>query len=667
MFKKILIANRGEIACRVMDTAQAMGVKTVAVYSDADEDALHVEMADEAVHIGGAASAESYLNITKIVDAAKQSGAEAVHPGYGFLSENPEFVEAVEAAGLVFIGPSAGAIRAMGLKDAAKILMEKAGVRVVPGYHGDKQDGKFLANEAEKIGYPVLIKARAGGGGKGMRLVEKPQEFASALEGAMREARASFGDGNVLIEKYISSPRHIEIQVFGDSHGNVVHLFERDCSMQRRHQKIIEEAPAPGMTQEMRDAMGEAAVNAAKAVDYCGAGTVEFIVDGSEGLKADRFWFMEMNTRLQVEHPVTEMITGLDLVELQLCVANGEALPFAQEDLSINGWAFETRIYAEDPANRFLPSTGELTCYDMPVELARVDDGVEIHDLINPHYDPMIGKIITHGESREDALNNMNAALAETYIAGVKTNVAFLSALCRSGNFSEGRIDTGLIEREMDSLLSDGKVGEIDVAIAALIYFRDGCSETEKVFDGRLDGWTHWGGGNSWIDLIFGDQAYSCSVENMDVGIYRVGIGTENFDPLEMQVLDDPQSADFSIVFWNGGSRRMKCIREGNGLTIVGGGKTLVFQLADGLDGDFLEESNTDLISAPMPGLIKIIHVKNGDSVEKDQPLMVLEAMKMEHSLVAPREGVVENIHVKTGSQIEDGDLLISFIKEQAE
>ncbi len=443
MFKKILIANRGEIACRIMRSARDMGVASVAVYSDADRDALHVHEADEAVHIGASSALESYLKIENIIEAAKSTGAEAIHPGYGFLSENPNFVEAVEAAGMVFIGPSADAIRAMGLKDAAKKLMEDFGVPVVPGYHGSNQDAEFLAKEAEKIGYPVLIKARAGGGGKGMRLVERPADFASALEGAAREGQASFGDGHVLIEKFISSPRHIEIQVFGDSHGNVVHMFERDCSLQRRHQKVIEEAPAPGMNEKMRSAMGEAAVKAAKAVDYCGAGTVEFIVDGGGDLRPDGFWFMEMNTRLQVEHPVTEMITGFDLVALQLRVADGEKLPVAQNELSINGWAFETRIYAEDPANGFLPSVGDLTNFVMPEKIARVDAGIGYGGsnnsslTISPHYDPMIGKIITHGKNRDEALAKMRAALDETYISGVRTNVAFLSAPCRQPVFEK--------------------------------------------------------------------------------------------------------------------------------------------------------------------------------------------------------------------------------------
>jgi 3-methylcrotonyl-CoA carboxylase alpha subunit len=425
MFKKILIANRGEIACRVMETARKLGVKTVAVYSDADANAKHVAMADEAYRIGPAPVSQSYLQIAKIIEVCKQSGAEAVHPGYGFLSENPDFVDALDAAGIAFIGPSADAIRAMGLKDAAKALMEKAGVPVVPGYHRETQDPGFLQIQAGKIGYPVLIKARAGGGGKGMRKVERPEDFVSSLKSAQREGEASFGDGQVLIEKYVAKPRHIEIQVFGDNHGNAVHLFERDCSLQRRHQKVIEEAPAPDMPEEMRQAMGEAAVKAAKAINYSGAGTIEFIVDVSEGLRADRFYFMEMNTRLQVEHPVTELITGQDLVEWQLRVASGEPLPKAQEELSINGWAFEARLYAEDAPKGFLPAIGTLEHLVLPETQARVDSGVRAGDEISPFYDPMIAKVIVHGPSRDAALGKLLASLEATEVAGCVTNAGF--------------------------------------------------------------------------------------------------------------------------------------------------------------------------------------------------------------------------------------------------
>ena len=468
MITKILIANRGEIACRIIRTARKMGIATVAVYSEADAQALHVEMADEAVMIGPAQASESYLKIDAILSAAKRTGADAIHPGYGFLSENPGFVDQVEKAGLIFIGPSAKAIRAMGLKAAAKALMEKANVPVVPGYHGEAQELVVLAGKANEIGFPVLIKARAGGGGKGMRKVDRQEDFPAALSSARREAKASFGDYRVLVEKYVSTPRHIEIQVFGDKHGNVVHLFERDCSAQRRHQKVIEEAPAPDMPDDMREAMGAAAVQAAKAIDYAGAGTVEFIVDASDGLKADRFWFMEMNTRLQVEHPVTELITGLDLVEWQIRVAGGETLPLRQDQLSINGHAVEARIYAEDAEKSFLPAVGRLVHLQFPDGDIRVDAGVRAGDEITPFYDPMIAKVIAHGKTRAEALGKLAGALGRTEIAGTVTNTAFLTKLCRDDDFAAGRLDTGLIDRNIASLTARALAPEAIVVLAVL-------------------------------------------------------------------------------------------------------------------------------------------------------------------------------------------------------
>ena len=447
MFNKILIANRGEIACRIIKTAKRMGIATVAVYSDADACALHVKQADEAMHIGGPAATDSYLLSDRVIDAALQTGAEAVHPGYGFLSENPAFAEKLAKAGLVFIGPTAEAIRKMGLKDEAKKLMQKAGVPVVPGYHGPNQDADFLAEEAAKIGYPVLIKARAGGGGKGMRLVEKPADFAAYLASAQREGKASFGDANVLIEKYITAPRHIEVQVFGDSLGNIVHLFERDCSLQRRHQKVVEEAPAPDMPEDVRTVMTQAATRAAAEISYEGAGTIEFIVDGSGPLRADGFWFMEMNTRLQVEHPVTEAITGQDLVEWQLRVAAGESLPLSQDQLAINGHAFEARIYAEDPQNDFMPAPGMLAEVRFGTG-CRADTGVQTGDKVSPFYDPMIAKLISHETTRGAALTSLKQALNETICAGTQTNLTFLSRLCGDADFAQGRLDTGLIGRK---------------------------------------------------------------------------------------------------------------------------------------------------------------------------------------------------------------------------
>jgi len=450
VFSSVLIANRGEIAARVARTAKRLGLRTIAVYSEADAGALHVRLADEAHLIGPAPAAESYLAAERLIDAAKRAGAECIHPGYGFLAENPEFAEACAAAGIVFVGPPPAAIRAMGLKDAAKALMEKAGVPVVPGYHGTRQEPKFLKEKAYEIGYPVLIKAVAGGGGKGMRRVDKHAEFETALAGAMREAKSAFGDDRVLVEKYVASPRHIEIQVFGDTRGNVIHLNERDCSLQRRHQKVIEEAPAPGMSAAMRGAMGEAAVAAAKAVGYAGAGTVEFIAEASKGLSADRFWFMEMNTRLQVEHPVTEAITGLDLVEWQFRVAAGEPLPLSQGEVRLNGHAAEARLYAEDPEKGFLPSTGRLVALEFPTgEGIRIDAGVTAGSEVTPYYDPMIAKLIAHGKDRAEALDRLGAALAHTRVAGPRTNLAFLTALVNAEGFRGEAFDTGLIDRNL--------------------------------------------------------------------------------------------------------------------------------------------------------------------------------------------------------------------------
>src|SRR5215208_4785248 len=471
MFASVLIANRGEIAVRIARTAKRLGMRVIAVYSEADAGALHVRVADEAHSIGPPPARESYLVIEKLIEAARRSGAQCIHPGYGFLSENPQFAEACAQAGIVFVGPAPSAIRAMGLKDRAKALMEKAGVPVVPGYHGDLQDPKFLKDKAYRIGYPVLIKAVAGGGGKGMRRVDKHAEFDTALESATREGQSSFGDPRVLVEKYITAPRHIEMQVFADSHGNVIHLNERDCSLQRRHQKVIEEAPAPGMTADVREAMGRAATEAARAVGYQGAGTVEFIADGARGLRPDGFWFMEMNTRLQVEHPVTEAITGLDLVELQFRVAAGEALPLAQADVPIHGHAVEARLYAEDPERGFLPSTSKLATLELPSgEGIRVDSGVEAGMEVTPFYDPMIAKIIAHGANRAEALDRLAAALDRTLVAGPRTNAAFLAAICRAEPFRAGEFDTGFIDRNLAALGAAPQEPDHAAAAAALAY-----------------------------------------------------------------------------------------------------------------------------------------------------------------------------------------------------
>ena len=531
MFRKILIANRGEIACRIIRTARRMGVRTVAVHSDADANALHVEMADEAVHIGPSPVGESYLRGDRIIAAAKATGAEAIHPGYGFLSENPDFVDQVVAAGLVFIGPSAASIRAMGLKDAAKRLMEKAGVPVVPGYHGEDQGLVLLAGKAREIGYPVLIKARAGGGGKGMRRVENPDDFSEALSGARREAKAAFGDDAVLVEKYVEKPRHIEVQVFGDNFGNAVHLFERDCSAQRRHQKVIEEAPAPGMTAEMRNAMTEAAVKAAKAIGYSGAGTIEFIADASDGLRPDKFWFMEMNTRLQVEHPVTEMVTGVDLVEWQLRVAAGEKLPKAQGQIALNGHAFEARLYAEDPGKGFLPAIGTLHHLEFPQTAPagsslRVETGVRAGDAISPFYDPMIAKLVAHGPDRTSALDALVGALEATEIAGSVTNAAFLAALARDTDFAAGEVDTGLIARKQEALTALPAPSAEIIAAAALA--ASGIGEQAVSDDpwSSLAGYAHFHPVERRTSLKFGEAEITARISVGKDG--RVGVSFDS-------------------------------------------------------------------------------------------------------------------------------------------
>lgn len=654
MFRKILIANRGEIACRVMASARRMGIGCVAVYSDADAGALHVAQADEAVRIGPAPAAESYLDGDAIIAAALGRGAEAIHPGYGFLSENPEFVRAVEAAGLVFIGPSADAIEAMGLKDAAKAAMEAAGVRVVPGYHGADQDAGVLADAAAQIGYPVLIKARAGGGGKGMRLVERASDFAAALEGAQREGAASFGDRAVLVEKYIAQPRHIEVQVFGDAHGNVVHLFERDCSLQRRHQKVIEEAPAPGMTDEMRDAMGKAAVDAAKAIGYVGAGTVEFIVDGRDGLHPDQFWFMEMNTRLQVEHPVTEAITGLDLVELQLQVAAGEALPFAQRDLAVDGHAFEARIYAEDAGRDFLPSIGALSHLEFPQgatferSVVRVDSGVAAKDVVSPYYDPMIAKLIVHGRDRAAALAQLRAALAQVHVAGCTTNVGFLAALATHEGFAAGDVDTGLIARDMGRLLGDGVVPDDVRAVAALVAL--GLLETRGDDPWvRLTGWRHWSFARLAVDLAFEGDARS-------FGVSVLGEGRFDVDGTVFEITRDGDR----IWAGTGAHRRtMAAHADDAAVTVFADARTYRFERP--MRAAANEDAGGDAVFAPMPGLVKAVDVAVGDAVAAGDALMVLEAMKMEHTLVAPRNGVVARLAAAVGDQVTDGALMIAL------
>lgn len=657
MIKKILIANRGEIACRIMATAKRMGIKCVAVYSDADASAMHTHMADEAVHIGPSPVGESYLRGDTLIQAALDTGADAIHPGYGFLSENPDFVEAVEKARLIFVGPSASAIRAMGLKDAAKKLMQEAEVPVVPGYHGDNQDAGFLAEQAAQIGYPVLIKARAGGGGKGMRKVERAEEFLAGLEGATREGEASFGDGYVLIEKYITAPRHIEIQVFGDNHGNVVHLFERDCSLQRRHQKVIEEAPAPGMTDEMRKAMGEAAVKAAQAIDYSGAGTVEFIVDGSDGLKPDGFWFMEMNTRLQVEHPVTEAITGQDLVEWQLRIASDEYLPMFQDELKINGHAFEARLYAEDVPKGFLPATGTLHHLKFS-EAARNDTGVESGSVISPFYDPMIAKVITHGETRDQALAKLNDTLCQTQIAGTVTNLAFLSALTEHEGFANGEVDTGLIERDLDMLTEMPEPSDAIIAFAAKKAMNLPATPLVPIEENSADPFDSLSGFSIWEAPVW-TQPIVYEGASIQVRIRRHGKlwqcavkhGDGEFGQwfTDMECVSPNQMPDVYV--------------RQNTLTIFADSSTFAFTRPDPLVGQASELEAGDNIIAPMPGSVKAVHVSAGDKVTEGDALVILEAMKMEHTLTAPRDGVIAEVNVSENEQVEDGMILVSLEK----
>jgi acetyl-CoA carboxylase biotin carboxylase subunit len=623
MFRSLLIANRGEIAVRVMRSAKRLGLRTIAVYSDADASAMHVSLADEAIRIGPPPARESYLRIDAILAAAKHTGAEAIHPGYGFLSENAEFAEACVAAGIVFVGPPATAIRAMGLKDRAKDIMARAGVAVVPGYLGADQSPATLAQEATKIGYPVLIKAVAGGGGKGMRRVDAAEDFASALEGAKREARSSFNDDNVLIEKYVTRPRHIEMQIFADSHGNVVHLFERDCSLQRRHQKVIEEAPAPGMTPAMRAAMGDAAVKAAKAVGYVGAGTVEFIADASNGLEPDRFWFMEMNTRLQVEHPVTEAITGEDLVEWQLRVASGEQLSKAQAELAIDGHAIEVRLYAEDPNRGFLPSIGTLERLRLP-QNARVDTGVREGDAVSPFYDPMIAKLIVHGRTREAAAHSLADALETAEIAGVRTNNAFLIHALRQPQFIAGDIDTGFIARHEAELLPSGEIPAHALAAAARQVVDEFAAENEPW--AAQDGFRLAGAANQAVDFV---------IDGIKVSI-----------PL-------PPATSSASTF-----------RLANGdIAVMEKGESFVVRLFDPFEQAESAGSASDSIVTPMPGKIVQIMVKAGEEVKRGQPLATLEAMKMEHTLSAPGDAVVASIEASAGDQVTEGTVIVRFEK----
>jgi 3-methylcrotonyl-CoA carboxylase alpha subunit len=609
MMKSLLIANRGEIACRIIRTARELGIRTVAVHSDADAEALHVRMADEAMHIGPSPARESYLVGERIIAAAQESGAEAIHPGYGFLSENAEFAQAVLNAGLIWVGPKPDSIRAMGLKDAAKQLMANAGVPVTPGYLGKDQSPERLQAEADAIGYPVLIKAVAGGGGKGMRLVERAEDFGDALDSCKREASASFGNDVVLLEKYIQSPRHIEVQVFGDAHGNVVHLFERDCSLQRRHQKVIEEAPAPGMDEATREAVCGAAVRAAQAVNYEGAGTIEFIADASEGLRADRIWFMEMNTRLQVEHPVTEEITGQDLVEWQLRVASGQPLPCMQDELVIDGHAIEARLYAEDPAKGFLPSVGKLEHFDLGTE-ERMETGVEEGDAISPFYDPMIAKLVAWGEDRDEAIDRLAEVLDGVEVWPVRTNAAFLGNCLLDDDFIFGVLDTGFIGRKLETLVPDGEPDEEVRSAAAMVALAQ--EETDPT----------------------------------SVGLAGFRL---NADPRFSVALG--QAGRFVEASPAAGPSEVSGFRDGERVVVFREGQAYEFALtARGIVG---AGASTGTIVAPMPGKVTSVEVTAGQGVTKGQRLLTLEAMKMEHAMAAPFDGVVAELNVEAGAQVQ--------------
>lgn len=658
MFETILIANRGEIACRIIATCRRMGVRTVAVYSDADARAHHVRLADAAIHIGPPPSRESYLRIDRILDAAQQCGAQAIHPGYGFLSENAEFAEACAAAGIVFIGPTPAAIRAMGSKAAAKQLMRDAGVPLTPGYDGPNQDPAFLAQQAEKIGYPVMIKANAGGGGKGMRRVERKADFADALASCKREAAAAFGDDSVLLEKLLIRPRHVEVQVFGDTHGNVLSLFERDCSVQRRHQKVIEEAPAPSLSEELRRAIGKAGRDAARAVDYVGAGTVEFLVDRGGG-----FHFMEMNTRLQVEHPVTEMITGLDLVEWQLRVAAGEPLPIAQEQLTMRGHAIEARIYAEDPAHDFMPSIGKLVHLKMRPSSphVRIDTGVEQGDAITPFYDPMIAKLIVWDETRELAVRRLTQALAEFEIVGVANNVDFLGRIIGSPSFTKVDLDTSLIEREQSWIQgSEVKAPDTALVLAALALL---LGERDASADGpvrhspwaQTDGWRLNAACVRTLAFDYNGETIPASVEYAGRG-FRIGVGNTSFEVADARA---EQGRIHATV--NGEAISATVIEHAGKLHVFDRGRHSIFEYEDPLDVSASHHGSENSLRAPMPGRVISLIAKPGERVEKGAALMILEAMKMECTIHAPATGTVDSFHFGVGDQVTEGAELLHF------
>ena len=657
MFTKVLIANRGEIACRVIATCRRLGIATVAVYSDADRNARHVRLADEAIHIGPAAARESYLRGDALLDAARATGAQAIHPGYGFLSENADFADACAVAGITFIGPPASAIRAMGDKSAAKALMAQAGVPLTPGYHGDQQAPDFLRAQADAIGYPVLIKASAGGGGKGMRKVERSEDFVDALASCQREAASAFGNDHVLVEKYVERPRHIEIQVFGDRHGEAVYLFERDCSVQRRHQKVLEEAPAPGMSAERRAAMGKAAVDAARAVGYVGAGTVEFIA-GPDG----DFYFMEMNTRLQVEHPVTEYITGTDLVEWQLRVASGQPLPLRQEQLAIHGHAIEARLYAEDADRGFLPSTGTLRHLRLPTPSAhvRVDTGVEEGDSITPYYDPMIAKLIVWDVDRDAALRRMSQALADCQVVGVTTNAGFLRRLVNTDSFANARLDTALIEREQAALSHLGDTDDALWMLAAVAAVTRTAGASRDARDPHSpwqaqDGWRLGASAPRVLPLQQGERRHTLKVWAQADG-WRVQCD----DAAPVQVTGTADARGMTVQL-EGRRWSLQALRESDQLYLFGADGQHRFTLHDPVGESDHAAIDAGSLLAPMPGRIVATLVAAGTEVKRGTPLVVLEAMKMEHTLQAPADGTVKGYRAKAGDQVGDGAVLVDF------
>tara|TARA_B100002019_G_scaffold229637_1_gene203063 strand:- start:952 stop:2943 length:1992 start_codon:yes stop_codon:yes gene_type:complete len=651
--RRLLIANRGEIACRIIDTAQKMGLHTIAVYSEADRKARHVRLADEAIFIGAADAASSYLNQDTLLQAMRDSRADALHPGYGFLSENPDFADAVRMAGFIFVGPPTKAIRAMGLKDEAKRLMADAGVPVVPGYDGADQDPNTLAENAKEIGYPVLIKARAGGGGKGMRKVDSPDAFAALLDSAVREAVSAFGDGHVIIEKYITAPRHIEVQLLSDRHGTHLHLFERDCSVQRRHQKVIEEAPAPHMPDEVRTAMTRAAVNAAKAIDYEGAGTVEFIADGSGTLTPAGFWFMEMNTRLQVEHPVTERVTGLDLVALQLRVAAGEPLLLKQSDIQLNGHAVEARIYAEDPENDFLPSPGQINELMFPEsEGLRTDTGVDSGDEVSGYYDPMIAKMIATGTDRQEALQQLARGLGQTCLIGLTSNLSFLSRLCQHEAIKDGQMTTSFVDQNLEYLTDQSLPPDAVLAAA-------GMSKLQA--DTALPGWRHWGAGN--LPVLLEAKA----------GLIRLDLQIRSADDITLNI--DGRSVSYVVLRCAGhkltswqldgpnGQVTVYTFTKGQAIWASDGADTWVFHLANTIKQD-TEEQSDGIIRAQMNATVSQITAQDGDKVTAGDRLIVLEAMKMEQSVLAPADGQIEKIAVNEGESVSAGQILCRFVQQ---